>query len=128
MKSKDFQDLLLSKYQNSDGPTKIFRDLNGAFSLRTIKRWCKAVRDTDSINLSSLPGHQKTVPAKRAIQKIKHRLERRKPVSPSKTDRHLSISRTNIRRILRNDLGFRAYHIQNEPLFTNEQKEKRVVC
>ncbi|CAM4805183.1 unnamed protein product [Rotaria magnacalcarata] len=29
MKSKDIQKLVLSKYENGDGPTKIFRDLNG---------------------------------------------------------------------------------------------------
>jgi hypothetical protein len=28
MKSKDLQKLVLSKYENGDGPTKIFRDLN----------------------------------------------------------------------------------------------------
>ncbi|CAF4332705.1 unnamed protein product, partial [Rotaria magnacalcarata] len=28
MKSKDIQKLVLSKYENGDGPTKIFRDLN----------------------------------------------------------------------------------------------------
>ena len=38
MKSKDFQNLLLSKYQNGDGPTKIFRDLNGSVSLQTIEQ------------------------------------------------------------------------------------------
>ena len=31
MKSKDFQNLVLSKYQNGDGSTKIFRDLNVVF-------------------------------------------------------------------------------------------------
>ena len=30
MKSEDFQNVLLAKYQNGDGPTKIFRDLNGS--------------------------------------------------------------------------------------------------
>ena len=49
MKSKDFQKLVLSKYQNGDGPTIIFRDLNDSVSLRTIEWWCKAVRDTGSI-------------------------------------------------------------------------------
>ena len=53
MKSKDFQNLVLSKYQNGNGPTKSFRDLNGSVSLWTIEWWCKAVRDAGSINLSS---------------------------------------------------------------------------
>ena len=40
--------------------------------------------------------------------------------------RHLGISRTSIRRILRSDRGLRVYKAQNEPLFTNEHKEERV--
>lgn len=126
MKSKDFQNLVLSKYQNGDGPTKIFRDLNGFVGLRTIERWCKTIRDTGSINLSSPPGRQRTIRTKGAIQKVKHRLERRKTVSSRKTARELSISRTSVRRILKNDLRLRAYKIQNEPLLTNEHKEKRM--
>ena len=120
MKSKNFQNLVFSKCQDGDGPTKVFRDLNGSISFRTIERWCKDVRDTDSIDLSSPPGRQRT------IQKIKHRLEQRKPVSSRKTARQLDISRTSVRRILKNDLGLRAHKIQNELLRTNEHKEKRI--
>ena len=76
MKSKDFQNLVLSKYQNGDGTTKIFRHLNGSISLRTVEWWCKAVRDTGSINLSSPLGRQRTIRTKRNIQKLKHRLDR----------------------------------------------------
>ena len=126
MKSKDFQNLVLSKYQNDDGPTKIFRDLNDSVSLRTNDRWYKVVRVTGSVNLSSPPGCQRTLRKKGTIQKIKHRLEQRKPVSSRKTARQLGISRTSIRRILRNDLGLRAYKVQNKPLLTNEHKEERV--
>ena len=76
MKTKDFEYLVLPTYQNGDGTTRIFRDLNGSISLRTIERWCKAVRDTDSINLSSSSGRQRTIRTKGNIQKIKHRLDR----------------------------------------------------
>ena len=120
MISKEFQNFVLSKDQNGDGPTKIFRDLNGSVSPRTIERWCKAVRDTGSINLSSQPVHQRIIRTKGNIQKIKHRLDQRKPVSSRKAARQLGISRTSVRRILRNDLGLRVYKIQNEPLLTNE--------
>ena len=96
MKSEDFPNLVLSKYQNGDGPTKIFRNLNGFVSLRTIERWCKAVRDTGSINLSSPSGRQRTIRTKGAIQKSKHRLELRKPVSSRKTARQLGISRNSM--------------------------------
>ena len=38
MKSKDFQKLVLSKYETGQTPKKIFQDLNGAVSYRTVKR------------------------------------------------------------------------------------------
>ena len=38
MKSKDFQNLVLSKYENSQRPTKIFRDLNGFVGVWTIQQ------------------------------------------------------------------------------------------
>jgi hypothetical protein len=49
MKSKDLQQVVFSKYEDGDGQTKIFRDLNGCLGLNTIKRWCKMIRDIGSI-------------------------------------------------------------------------------
>ena len=105
IKSKDFQKLVLSKYENGDGPTKIFRDLNGAISLPAIERWCKSIRDTSSINLSWSSGRPRTIRTKAAIRKIKKRRERGKSVPSRKLARDLSISRTSVRRILKDDLG-----------------------
>ncbi len=126
MKSKDFQNLVLSKYEFGDGPTKIFRDLNGAISLRTIERWCKRIRDTGCIDLSRSSGRPRTIRTKATIRKINHRKERRKFVSSRKLARELGISRTSVRRVLKNDLKLQAYKIQNEPLLTDEHKEKRI--
>ena len=81
-----------------------FEILTVTVSLRTIERWRKTVRDTGSINLSSPLGRQRTIRIKGNIQKIKHRLDRRKSLSTRKTDRQLSISRISIRKILKNDL------------------------
>ena len=50
MKSKDLQKLVLSKYEKGEGPSEIFRHLNDALCLRTVKRWCKMIRETGSIN------------------------------------------------------------------------------
>ena len=38
MKSKDLQKLVLSKYEAGQTPKKIFEDLNGAMSYRTVER------------------------------------------------------------------------------------------
>ncbi|CAF3756238.1 unnamed protein product, partial [Rotaria socialis] len=54
--SANLQNIVLSKYQNGDTPTKNFRDLNGGIGLRTIKRWCQMILQSGSITLSSPPG------------------------------------------------------------------------
>ena len=125
MKSKDLQKLVLSKYDNGDGPTKISQDLNGTISLSTIKRWCRSIRNNGSVVLSKSPGRPRTIRTKGAIQKVKSRLSRRKSVSSRKLARELGISRTSVQRVLKYDLHLQAYKVRNEPLLTDEHKEKR---
>ncbi|CAF4030680.1 unnamed protein product [Rotaria magnacalcarata] len=55
MKSKDIQKVVKTKYGNGDGPMKIYRDLAGVVSLKTIKLWIKMINNTGSINLSPPP-------------------------------------------------------------------------
>ena len=125
MKSKDFQNLVLSKYENCEGSTKTFRDLNEFSSLRTIEWWCKAVRDTGSNNLSSPLGRQRIIRTKRTTQNIKHWVEQRKLVLSWETVRELGISRISIQKTLEKDRELWAYKIQIEPLLTDEHKEKK---
>ncbi|CAF3467957.1 unnamed protein product [Rotaria socialis] len=86
MKSKDLQKLVLSKYENSDGTTKIFHDLNGTISLSTIERWYRRIRESGSISLFIPPGRQRTIRMKGAFQKSKTRLNRQKLVSSRNED------------------------------------------
>ena len=125
MKSKDLQRLVLSKYEKGEGSSEIFRHLNGALCLRTVKRWCKMIRETGSIELSTSPGRSRTIRAKESIKKVKHRLNRKKKVTSRKLAVELNISRTSVRRILKNDLLLRPYKKIVEPLLTDEHKEKR---
>ena len=74
MKSKGLQNVGLSKYQNGDTPTKIYHDLSGAIGLRTIKRWCHMIRQTDTISLASAAGCLRLVRMKANIKKVKDRL------------------------------------------------------
>ncbi len=92
MKSKDLQKLVLSKYEKGEGPMKIFRDLNGTPCLRTIKRWWKMIRQSGSIQLLKPPGCPRIVRTKGAIEKVKHRLQRKKPISTRKLAGDLGIS------------------------------------
>ena len=125
MKSKDLQKLVLSKYEKGKGPSEIFRHLNGALCLRTVKRWRKMIRETGSIELSTSPGRSGTIRTKEPIKKVKHRVNRKKKVTSRKLAVELNISRTSVRRILKNDLLLRPYKKIVEPLLTDEHKEKR---
>ena len=76
MKGEDPQKLVLSKYEKGEPSTKIFEDLNGFVSSQTIRRWCKMVRETDTINLSHSLGRPRIITTKGMIQKVKKRMKR----------------------------------------------------
>lgn len=125
MKSKDMQGVVLSKYEKGEAPKKIFQDLNGAVSYRTIERWCKMIRESGTIDLSRPPGCHRTVRTKAAIQKIKKRVKGGKKISCRKLAQEMDISFSSVRRILKNDLQLRAYKKITEPLLKDDQKEQR---
>ena len=126
MKSKDIQKVVKTKYENGDGPAKIYRDLAGTVSLPTIKLWIKMINTAGSITLSSPPGCSRTVRTRAAIVKVKKRLNQKKRVSTRKLTKEMNISRRSIQRILREDLGCKPYKKTKQPKLTNLQKNKRV--
>ena len=83
------------------------------------------IRETGSIELSISPDRSRTIRPKESIKKVKHRLNRKKKVTNRKLAVELNISRTSVRRILKNDLLLRPYKKIVEPLLTDEHKEKR---
>jgi transposase len=125
MKSKDLQNIVLSKYRNGETATKIFQDLNGGLSRRTVFVWCKMIRETGTITLARPLGCPRIVRTKNLIQKVKSRLKRKKPVSIRKLANELDISTGSVYNILRDDLGYRAYKRRVQPLLTDAQKMKR---
>ena len=126
MKSKDVQNIVLSKRKNGEGPSKIFRDLNGAVALSTIKRWCQMISRTGTIDLSTSTGRPRTARTRNNIQKVKDRLKRKKPVSSRKLAIELATSASSIRRILKLDLKLKPYKKTVEPFLTDDHKAKRM--
>ncbi|CAF3331590.1 unnamed protein product [Rotaria socialis] len=119
MKSKDLQKIVLSKYENGDSATQIFHDLIGAVSRKTIFNWWKMIREIGSIDMFTSSGRPRIFRTKKTIQKVKNRLKRRKLAQ------ELAISRTSVRRVLKDDLGLRLYKKRIVPLMTDAQKAKR---
>ncbi|CAF4250351.1 unnamed protein product, partial [Rotaria magnacalcarata] len=103
MKSKDIQKFVRTKFENGDGPTKIYRDLAGVVSMQVIKLWIRKVRNTGSIELSSPPGRPRTARTKANILKAKQHLDQKR-VSTRRLAAEMNISKSSIHRILRKDL------------------------
>ena len=72
MKSKDLQNLVLSKYKDGQSCIKIHEDLHVSVGLSTVERWCKMIRDTGKITLFKSTG-RRTAANK---GKVKHRHDR----------------------------------------------------
>ena len=124
MKSKDLQQVVFRKYEDGDSPTKIFRDLNGSLGLARIKRWCKMIFKTGSIQLSTLPSGPCFARTSKTIQKVKHKLNQQM-VSVWSLAKDYSISKSSAHRILKDNLKLCAYKMTIEPKLTEEHKNKR---
>ena len=81
MKSKDLKKLVLLKYKKDEGPSEIFRHLNGALCLRIVKRWCKMIRKTDFVELSTSLGRSPIIRMRESIKRVKDCLTRKKKVT-----------------------------------------------
>ena len=121
MKTKD----LLPKYGAGQAPKKIFEDLNGAVSHRTVKQWCKMSWKTGAIDLSKPFGCHRTVLTKAAIQKIKRKSKGGKRISCRKLALEMDMFFSNAYRILRKDLKMKPYKITVEPLLKDEHKAEQ---
>ena len=80
MKSKHVQKFVLSTYENGDGATKIFQDLNSTISLSTIERWCRRILESGSINLSKSSARPRIIRTKGGIEKVKLEVATQKPL------------------------------------------------
>ena len=109
MKSKDLRKLGLSKYEGEQTPKKIFDGLNGAVSYRTVKRWCKMIRETGAIDLSKLSACHGTVHTKAAIQRIKRKSKGSERISWRKLELEMDMSFSSAYRILKKDLKMKSY-------------------
>ena len=124
MKSKGLQKIVLSKYQNGDTPTRIYRDLNSAIGLRTIEKWRKITYRSGTVTVSNPPGCSRLTRTKENIQQIPFTPKERR-ISARKLSMELGISQRSVWQIMKNDLELRSYKIVIEPLLSDDQTIKR---
>ena len=125
MKSKDLPKIVVSKYQNGEGPTKIYRDLSGGLSSKTVKRWCKMIKENGNIELLNSPGRPRIVRTPGAIRKVKDRVMRRRRVSVRILSSEPDMSSTSVHMILRDDLVYRPYITIIKTALTDHHKAQR---
>ena len=125
MKSKDLENVVLTKYKDRQSSIKIHEDLHGSLSLSTVESWCKMIRDTGKITLFKSAARLRTVRTAANIQKVKHRHDRLQVFSYHKIARDLRISLTSAQRISKDDLKPKSYKIKVQPKISEDQKAKR---
>ncbi|CAF1278085.1 unnamed protein product [Rotaria magnacalcarata] len=92
MKSKEIQELVLRLYNDGCGGNEIHKSLRGLISKRTIFYWLKSIKATGTIQLQGPPGCPMLVRSKGLIQKVKHRLSNKKPISARSLAKKLNVS------------------------------------
>ena len=90
--------------------------------METIKRWCKMIDTTGSIDLAYAFGRLCIVRTPGAIKKVKTRANAKDRVSVRKLARELHISSTSIHKILEEDLKYCAYKKIVQPFLTDAHK------
>ncbi|CAM4785876.1 unnamed protein product [Rotaria magnacalcarata] len=125
MKSKDILELALRLYNNGCSGNESRRRLRCLISRRTIFYWLKSLKATGAIELQGPSGCPRLVRSKDLIQKVKHRLSSKKLISALSLAKKLNASRSTIRRIIKDDLGYKAYVKRVAPKLTKKHKIKR---
>ena len=78
MKHESLQNLVKSKHNNGETPTKIFQDLNGAVSLSTVKRWLNIINETGELKSKNPPGKKCSTCTRKIIRKVKSLIKAKK--------------------------------------------------
>jgi hypothetical protein len=122
MKSQDMRKLVLCKLQKGEMPTQLFRDLSGAVSLNTLKRWKVMHAQGEDV-----PGRQYARPLTASTQQNVKKVESLscKKISTRKIGRKLGIANSTVHEILRNKLAVKPYKRRKVPKLTPEHVRKR---
>lgn len=118
--------LIIQKHLAGKKNRTIFRELRECVNnMRIIQRTIKAHYESQPLKNIKKPAPRRTVRTPELIRKVKERLRRKPSQSARKLARNLQVSETSLRRVIREDLGMRAYHKTKIHGLTTAQKIKR---
>lgn len=125
MGSKTIREIIIEKY--GDGETisviaKSLKMLRSSLS-RIVNRW-KKLGTTEK---KPSPGRPRNIRNKQLVKVVRNRVLRNSKVNCRKMARELQKSRMTIHRVLRNDLGLKAYKLQIRQKLTEPNKQNRLV-
>ena len=126
MKSNDLQDVVLRLHGQGLSSRQISNQLASQLSKTTVNEWVKRYCEFGELNLQSPSGPKPNKRTKRLVQQVKQRLLRsngRK--SARKLAKSFNVSRTTMRRMIKDGLGFKSYIKRIAPKLTDTQKSKR---
>ena len=119
---RNFLDTL---YTTGHAPKKLFKDLNGAVSYRTVKRWRTVIQETDTIDFLKPSACLRKVCTKAAIEKIKRKSKGGKRISFRKLAFEMDMSFSSAYRILRKDRKMKSYKKTAESLRKDGHEAQR---
>ena len=122
MKSDEMRNLVLSKLQKGEMPSKIASDLCGKVGLRTIKRW-KSMHEQGQDMVGNRYARPLTAATRPNVKKTESLT--RKKLSTRKIASKIGISQSSVTRILRHNLGLKPYKRRKIPKLTPEHIRKR---
>src|SRR5271170_5434138 len=126
----DKRGLIVRACQRGERQVDIFRrfkddGVSKQLISKTIKRW----RETSSIADRPRSGRPRTARTRNLVQRVRHRIRRNPRRSQRKLAPALDTSRSTVQRILKVDLGLKAYKRRKvHGLSTAQQGERRIRC
>lgn len=121
------RDMVLNLHLKNLKKIQIFQKLrslnvNYKFIQRTIARY----HATGSVKIKKKIGRKRSVRTKKLVKVVRERYRRNPRQSGSKMARDLKISETTFRRLVKEDLGLKAYKRRKIHGLTNKNKDERV--
>lgn len=126
-RSKDVKSKIIELHTKGMQPMDIFRklkklDINSKLVYRTIKRF----KDFNQVKIRKSPGRPRTVRTPEAIKRTRERFRRNPRRSARKQAQELNMSQRTFRRLLKDDLGFKAFKKHKIHALSEAQNVKRV--
>lgn len=124
---KEHRQSVISLHQAGNSPAEILRSLRGLgisrkFIYRTIQRY----NASESIEDRPRSGRPRSVRTPNAIKAVKARIRRNPVRHQTVMAREMAISRRSMSRILRDDLGLKAYRRRTGQFLSTQLKERRL--